>query len=102
MKKRKLSTKVILAVVFFSLLIIVATCLSVVLRYRKDIMERYSSQGFAYARTAAAYIDGDTIKKYLETGQKDAYYDEIESFLNASQENSALKYYYVTYPVRMT
>ena len=60
MKKRKLSTKVILAVVFFALLIIVATCLSVVLRYRKDIMERYSSQGFAYARTAAAYIDGDT------------------------------------------
>ena len=98
MKKRKLSTKVILAVVFFSLLIIVATCLSVVLRYRKDIMERYSSQGFAYARTAAAYIDGDTIKKYLETGQKDAYYDEIESFLNASQENSALKYYYVYVP----
>lgn len=62
MKKRKLSTKVILAVVFFALLIIVATCLSVVLRYRKDIMERYSSQGFAYARTAAAYIDGDTIR----------------------------------------
>ena len=50
MKKRKLSTKVILVVVFFALLIIVATCLSVVLRYRKDIMERYSSQGFAYAR----------------------------------------------------
>lgn len=98
MKKRKLSTKVILAVVFFSLLIIVATCLSVVLRYRKDIMERYSSQGFAYARTAAAYIDGDTIKKYLETGQKDAYYDEIEGFLNASQENSNLKYYYVYVP----
>lgn len=98
MKKRKLSTKVILAVVFFSLLIIVATCLSVVLRYRKDIMERYSSQGFAYAKTAAAYIDGDTIKKYLDTGQKDAYYDEIESFLNASQENSALKYYYVYVP----
>ena len=42
MKKRKLSTKVILVVVFFALLIIVATCLSVVLRYRKDIMERYS------------------------------------------------------------
>ena len=98
MKKRKLSTKVILAVVFFSLLIIVATCLSVVLRYRKDIMERYSSQGFAYARTAAAYIDGDTIKKYLETGQKDAYYDEIEGFLNASQVNSDLKYYYVYVP----
>ena len=70
MKKRKLSTKVILVVVFFALLIIVATCLSVVLRYRKDIMERYSRQGFAYARTAAAYIDGDAIKKYLETGQK--------------------------------
>ena len=98
MKKRKLSTKVILVVVFFALLIIVATCLSVVLRYRKDIMERYSSQGFAYARTAAAYIDGDAIKKYLETGQKDAYYDEVESFLNASQVNSDLKYYYVYVP----
>ena len=98
MKKRKLSTKVIFAVVIFALLIIVATCGSVVVRYRKDIMKRYSDQGFAYARTAAAYIDGDTIKKYLETGQKDAYYEEIENFLNASQENSNLKYYYVYVP----
>lgn len=55
------------------------------------------NQCFAYARTAA-HIDGDTIEKYLETGKKDAYYDEIESFLNASQENSGLKYYYVYVP----
>ena len=98
MKKRKLGTKVIILMVIFSLLIIVSTCIAVVVRYREDALERSRGQAFAYAKTAAAYIDGDRIEGYLTTLQKDEYYEQVENFLNASQDYSDLKYYYVYVP----
>lgn len=98
MKKRKLSTKTVILMVIFSLLIIVSTCITVVVKYREDALERSRRQAFAYAKTAAACIDGDRIEGYLNTLQKDAYYDQIEGFLNASQDFSDLKYYYVYVP----
>ena len=98
MKKRKLRTKVITLMVIFSLLIVVLTCIAVVAQYRSDVVERYRNQAFAYAKTAAAYIDGDRIEGYLTTLQKDEYYEQVEDFLNASQSYSDLKYYYVYVP----
>ena len=84
--------------VIFSLLIVVLTCIAVVAQYRSDVVERYRNQAFAYAKTAAAYIDGDRIEGYLTTLQKDEYYEQVEDFLNASQSYSDLKYYYVYVP----
>ena len=98
MKKHKLSTRVVWVVVVFSLLIILATCISINNRYKKDMMNHYSEQALAYASIAAEYIDGDKIAGYLETGETDAYYDEVERWLNASQNNSELEYYYVYVP----
>ena len=98
MKKRKLGTKVIILMVIFSLLIIVSTCIAVVVRYREDALERSRGQAFAYAKTAAAYIDGDRIEGYLTTLQKDEYYEQVEVFLNDSKDYSDLKYYYVYVP----
>ena len=89
MKKRKLGTKVIILMVIFSLLIIVSTCIAVVVRYREDALERSRGQAFAYAKTAAAYIDGDRIEGYLTTLQKDEYYEQVENFLNVSQDYSS-------------
>ncbi len=82
----------------FALLIIIATCITVVVRYREDTLDRSRSQAFAYAKAAAAYIDGDRIEGYLNTLQKDAYYEQIQEFLNTSQTYSDLEYYYVFVP----
>ncbi len=97
-KKQKLGVTAIFAIVVFSVMIMTATSLAVVLQYKKDAMDRYSSQAFSYAKAAAAYIDGDRVLKYVQTGKKDAYYEEIEHYLNTSQQNSGLKYYYVYIP----
>lgn len=98
MKKHNLSGKVIGLVVVFAAMIILATCFSINNRYKKDMMSRYGEQALAYARTAAAYIDGDRIADYLQTLETDAYYEEVERWLNASQSNSELEYYYVYVP----
>lgn len=96
--KNKLGTTAVWALVIFSLLIMVATSISIVLQYRKDSLDRCKSQAISYAKVAAEYIDGDRVETYVKTGKKDAYYDEVERFLNINQQNSALKYYYVYIP----
>ncbi|MBR1659550.1 MAG: SpoIIE family protein phosphatase, partial [Oscillospiraceae bacterium] len=58
----------------------------------------YSDLAFSYARTAAEYIDGDRVLPYLETLEEDAYYREVQEFLNITQRNTGLKYYYVFVP----
>lgn len=96
--KNRLGVTAVWALVVFSILVMVATSISIVLQYRKDSIDRCKSQAISYAKVAAAYIDGDRVSTYIKTGKKDAYYDEVERFLNINQQNSALKYYYVYVP----
>ncbi len=97
-KKRKLGAIAMLSIVVFSVLIMVATSLVVVIQYRQSAIKSYSDQAFSYAKSAAVYIDGDKVTKYIQTGETDDYYDEIERYLSVIQENSGLKYYYVFIP----
>lgn len=61
-------------------------------------MRNYSNQAFGFARTAATFIDGDRVIEYVETEEKDDYYYEVLDFLNSTQQETNLKYYYVFVP----
>ena len=98
-KKNKLGVTAIVAIIVFSTVIMAATCISVVLQYKNNAISRYSDQAFSYAKIAAEYIDGDKVQQYVDTRQKDDYYDQIENYLNINQQNSDLKYYYVYIPL---
>lgn len=98
-KKKTLTAKSILMFVLMAVLIIVFTCIGITVQYYLEEKESYKKQAFGYAKTASAYIDGDTVTRYLETGEKDAYYDSISDFLSAAQTGSGLKYYYVFVPL---
>lgn len=91
--KRMLNSLVVLAIV---LVILTGTLVSV--QYYFSQLKLYSDRAFDYSRTAAEFIDGDTIEKYVETGEKDDYYYSVLDFLNASQKEGDLKYYYVFVP----
>jgi sigma-B regulation protein RsbU (phosphoserine phosphatase) len=52
----------------------------------------------AEAQTLADYIKGDTVQKYYETRQTDAYYDDITDYMTICARNSELIYYYVIIP----
>lgn len=81
-----------------AVLLALCTGLSVGAQYLREKMDEYTRIAFSYARTAAEYIDGDRVLSYLETGRQDAYYRQIQQFLNASQKQTDLKYYYVFVP----
>ncbi len=98
-----------MSLVLFALLItLIASILVGFGNYRTDMSECAQS-AYAYARAAARFIDGDRVLGYLGTSEtdengnaiyrKDAYYEEVMSYLVSAQSEYALmKYFYVFVP----
>lgn len=97
-RKNKLGMKAVAGLFFLAILLTLCICFSVGIQYLREKMEEYGRIAFSYARTAAEYIDGDRVLSYLETGREDDYYRQVKDFLNASQRQTDLKYYYVFVP----
>ena len=98
MKRQSLSKKMIRTIIGLSIVLIIGLGTAVGRFYWKETMNTYKKQGLSYAKMASEYIDGDKILSYLETEKKDAYYHQIENFLNVSQKQTDMKYYYVFVP----
>lgn len=97
-KYHKLQNAVIISFSVLALVLIVVISLVVGVQYVQKEMDNTKNTAFAYTKAAAEYIDGDRIKEYVESGEKDDYYYEILDFLNAYQANSSIQYYYVFVP----
>ncbi|MBR2732529.1 MAG: SpoIIE family protein phosphatase, partial [Clostridia bacterium] len=103
MKKRgKIARRTLISVFFTVAILIVSISVSTGFQLRNVLIEKYSAFAMTYVRAAADYIDGDTIKQYVATGRKDAYYEEINKYLNATMNSSAedanIQYIYVFIP----
>ncbi|MBR3126475.1 MAG: PP2C family protein-serine/threonine phosphatase [Mogibacterium sp.] len=97
-RRTSLNKKVLRSIVLFAVVLVIATGALVCVQYYYSQKQHYSEQAFDFARTAAKLIDGDRVLGYVETGEKDDYYYEILDFLNATQYETDLKYYYVFVP----
>ena len=81
-----------------AVLIIIFTTLGMLAVSYYDREKDYKEKGLSYAHMAADYIDGDKIRKYLETGEKDEYYKNVLDFVNLIERDSDLKYYSILVP----
>ncbi len=97
-KRVSLRHKILLGILIFAVVIVVAISAPVSMGFYYLKMNEYTEEAFAYSRMAAEIIDGDRIADYVETGEKDDYYNQILGFLNATQKETDLKYYYVFVP----
>ena len=66
--------------------------------YRKQMETEYSDKAFHEAAIAAKLIDGDSIARYRETGEKDAYYEEVRQMLLTMKQTHGFDYFYVVIP----
>ncbi len=98
MKRKNLGFKVWIGFLSLAVILILFISALVCRQYWKETMNEYNEIAHSYTRTAARYIDGDRVLSYLETNTEDDYYQKIEDFLNATQEETELKYYYVFVP----
>jgi len=97
-RRRKLSTKIFACYIIVALLLILAISIALGMWYWSERMEQHNELAYSYADTAVAYIDGDRVLEYLETGERDEYYWKIQNFITATQQNTSLVYYYVYVP----
>ena len=97
-RKTSLNKKVLKNIVIFAIVLVIATGTLVCVQYYYSQVRNYSDQAFGFARTAANFIDGDRVLDYVETEEKDDYYNEVLDFLNATQLETNIKYYYVFVP----
>ena len=97
-KKTSISKRMLNSLVFLAILLVILTGTLVSVQYYYSQLNMYSERAFEYSRTAADFIDGDTVEKYVENGEKDDYYYTVLEYLNATQKEGDLKYYYVFVP----
>ena len=101
MKKTRgisLQQKLIIGHVILAAALIVALIPSVSGLFRHRMEEYYRNLAFNLAPTAANHIDGDSIERYYNGGEKDDYYNEIGSYLLNIKQNMGIKYFYVVVP----
>lgn len=98
MRHHKLGIKALAGLSILAFVVILSTCLTIDIRYKKEQMSMYNDIAFSYARTAAEYIDGDRIRFYAENNREDEYYGQVQRFLAISQAQTDLEYYSVFVP----
>lgn len=98
MNQHRLGMKALAGLFILAVVIILSTCLTIDIRYKKERMTEYNDMSFSYARTAAEYIDGDKVHAYVETNVEDDYYRGIQNFLEISLRQTDLEYYSVFVP----
>ncbi len=90
--------KILCVLLFFSAINIITICTAVGIYYVGTEMRQHTDFAYSYARMAAEYIDGDKILTYAKSNEKDNYYEQIMDFLNCTQAQTNLLYYYVIVP----
>ena len=88
---------IIILVIIFAVLWLIMS-FSIAFFYRYEMEEKYKATAYSQADIAADYIDGDKIKEYEKTLEKDDYYYETLDFLRNVKESSDLKYLYICIP----
>ena len=107
MKKKKygrsIGKKTIYGLIILGIVMIISVSGCVAFIYQRQTLENFQDITSGYAKSAAEYIDGDYIKKYAHSDNKksfynDAYYKEVQKYLDSIQKNTGLAYYYVFIP----
>lgn len=96
--RSSLGRKTLIGIIIFAVILIIAVCVTVGVGTYYERVHEYNRQAYNYTRSAADFINGDTIDRYLSTGKKDDYYYLVQNYLNSAQRETAIKYYYVFVP----
>ena len=97
-RKRTLSKRILISLLILSIAISISVSALVGVIYYNNQIREYGENAFALATTVANYIDGDRVRVYLDTLEKDDYYDEIMGLMQRIKREFNLLYHYVVAP----
>ncbi len=97
-KRRKLTTKAILGLIFVLAFIVVFVCIGISWRYLEDFDDSHYGAAFALTHTASEYIDGEKAIAYYENGKTDDYYRQVQDLLKLLCSEGDMDRLYVFVP----
>ena len=97
-RRKKLTTKAILGLIFVLLFIVVFVCIGISWRYIEDFDDSRYGTAFTLTHTASEYIDGDKALGYYQSGETDEYYRQVQDFLGLLRKEGKLDRLYVFVP----
>ncbi len=62
--------------------------------YRNNALELTGEKALSIAQSLASGIDGDKLLYYSETGQTDAYYEQVKTMMSGAKERNGASYVY--------
>ncbi len=98
-RKKTLGRKLLISIIILTIVTSISVSALVTILYYNNQKALYGTNAFAVAQTVADYIDGDRIQGYLDTMEKDEYYDEVETLMERNKKEFFLLYHYVFAPV---
>lgn len=97
-RRHSLQPKLIASLVLLSVVLMISLTTVIVTVYRSQMEGVYAQEAFQHATIAAELIDGDSISRYYNTGEKDDYYYQVQHYLQTVRQNAGLEYFYVVVP----
>ena len=94
----KLQPKLLLGLVVMAAVLAAALTPTISRLYRRQMESYYTQLAFDQASIAASLIDGDRIRNYYPSGEKDAYYEQVRQYLLTVKQAMGLRYFYVVVP----
>jgi len=93
--RRKLSHKLVLGFILLGTLICAASVFISYVNYKTAVEKQYNDTAYRIAAAALAYIDGDDIARYLETGETDQAYEIMGQHISQIRANMEANYIYI-------
>ncbi len=99
MKKRLgVNGKALLAIIVFSLIFGIITCVSGSLIFDRTIKKLYNDNGYVIANIILNDIDHDRIANYAKTWEPDDYYPVLQDYMDHVEEYTGAAYIYIAVP----
>ena len=98
-KRKKLTAKAILGLIFVLAFIVVFVCIGITWRYINDFDDSHYGTAFTLTHTASEYIDGEKVIGYYENRETDDYYVQVQESLELLRSEGDLNRMYVFVPL---
>ncbi len=98
-KRKKLTAKAILGLIFVLAFIVVFVCIGITWRYIDDFDDSHYGTAFTLTHTASEYIDGEKVIGYYENRETDDYYVQVQKSLELLRSEGDLNRMYVFVPL---
>ena len=97
-KKKSIKSTTAQSVIAFAVILIITLGTLIGVQHWVSRVEIYTNSAYSYSKSAANILDGDTVKRYIETHEQDEYYRAVQQLLTTTIAQTDLKYYYVFVP----